>query len=262
MRCAMAVAASLRLCFSSLSSSSGHRHRLPSALYLTAAYRRNAKAAHDAFHAPDWKCSRRGMVAASGADAAGSSGVIKIAAISGSLRRASFHAGMIRAAIEIAKENIPDVEIEVLKIGDLPFVNTDLEVDGRFPEVVERFRAKVLQADSILFACPEYNYSMSAVFKNSIDWASRAPNVWAEKPAAIMSAGGNFGGGRSSYHLRQSGVFCDLRFINKPEVFVRAFEPPAKFDADGNLIDSATKDRIKDLLFSLRSWTLRLKSCS
>jgi hypothetical protein len=63
-------------------------------------------------------------------------------------------------AIEVSKD-IPGLEIEQLFIDSLPFVNTDLEVGGRFPEPVEAFRAKVLTADSILFASTEYNYSVS-----------------------------------------------------------------------------------------------------
>lgn len=95
--------------------------------------------------------------------------------------------------------------------------------------------------------------------KNAIDWASRSPNVWADKTAAIVSAGGGFGGGRSQYHLRQTGVFLDLHFINKPELFVQAFQPPAKFDDDGNLIDAAIRQRLKDVLLSLQGFTLRLR---
>ena len=102
-------------------------------------------------------------------------------------------------------------------------------------------------------------YIISAPLKNAIDWASRAPNVWADKPAAIVSAGGGFGGGRSQYHLRQIGVFLDLHFINKPEFFLNAFQPPAKFDADGNLIDEEAKEKIKQLLLSLQSFTRRLQ---
>lgn len=75
-----------------------------------------------------------------------------------------------------------------------------------------------------------------------------------------MSAGGAFGGGRSQYHLRQVGVFLDLHFINKPELFVQAFQPPQKFDSEGNLIDPETKERVKNLLLSLYAFTLRLKN--
>ncbi|KAI5077378.1 hypothetical protein GOP47_0007202 [Adiantum capillus-veneris] len=184
--------------------------------------------------------------------------VVRVAAVAGSLRKASFNQGLVRAAIEISKD-IPGLEIEHIKIDQLPFVNTDLEVGGGFPEAVEEFRAQVLRADSVLFASPEYNYSMSGVLKNAIDWASRSPNCWADKPAAIMSAGGGFGGGRSQYHLRQTGVFLDLHFINKPELFVKAFEPPAKFDGEGNLIHEDTRERIKALLIALQKWTQRLQ---
>uniref|UniRef100_N1QTZ1 NAD(P)H dehydrogenase (quinone) n=1 Tax=Aegilops tauschii TaxID=37682 RepID=N1QTZ1_AEGTA len=95
--------------------------------------------------------------------------------------------------------------------------------------------------------------------KNALDWASRGNNCWADKPAAIVSAGGGFGGGRSQYHLRQVGVFLDLHFINKPELFVQAFQQPPKFDNDGNLIDAEIRERIKKVLLSLQAFTLRVQ---
>lgn len=66
-------------------------------------------------------------------------------------------------AIEISKSSITGVEIEHVDISDLPLLNTDLEGKGTFPPVVEAFRQKILEADSILFASPEYNYSVSGI---------------------------------------------------------------------------------------------------
>ncbi|KAM7472651.1 hypothetical protein LguiA_010834 [Lonicera macranthoides] len=185
--------------------------------------------------------------------------IIKVAAICGSLRKGSFNHGLIRSAIELCKGPISGMEIEYVDIAPLPMLNTDLEVNGTYPPAVEVFRQKILEADSILFASPEYNYSVTAPLKNAIDWASRSPNVWADKAAAIVSAGGGFGGGRSQYHLRQIGVFLDLHFINKPEFFLNAFQSPAKFDSNGNLIDAATKEKLKAVLLSLLAFTLRLQ---
>ncbi|XP_034703394.1 NADPH:quinone oxidoreductase-like [Vitis riparia] len=185
--------------------------------------------------------------------------VIKVAALCGSLRKASFNRGLIRSAIKISKEAIKGMEIEYVDIAPLPMLNTDLEVDGTYPPAVEAFRRKILEADSILFASPEYNYSVTAPLKNAIDWASRPPNVWADKPAAIISTGGGFGGGRSQYHLRQIGVYLDLHFINKPEFFLNAFQPPAKFDGEGNLIDEDAQKRIKEVILSLQAFTRRLQ---
>nr|GME06039.1 NADPH:quinone oxidoreductase [Ipomoea batatas] len=189
---------------------------------------------------------------------AAQSPVIKVVALCGSLRKASYNRGLIRAAMEICKESINGMEIEYVDISSLPILNTDLEgEDGTFPPEVEEFRQKILGADSALFASPENNFSVAAPLKNAIDWASRPPNVWADKTAAVVSAGGFLGGGLGQFHLRQIGVFLDLHFINKPEFFVQAFQPPAKFDADGNLIHEATKEKLEKVLLSLHKFTLR-----
>ncbi|XP_015876232.2 NADPH:quinone oxidoreductase [Ziziphus jujuba] len=186
--------------------------------------------------------------------------IIKIAALSGSLRKGSFNTGLLRSAIELSKNSIEGIEIEYVDISPLPFLNTDLEVQGTYPPAVEAFRKKIQEADSILFASPEYNFSVTPPLKNALDWGSRPPNVWGDKTAAIVSAGGGFGGGRSHYHLRQIGVFLDIHFINKPEFYLNAFQPPAKFDAEGNLVDEATKEKLKEVLLALKAFTLRLKS--
>lgn len=195
------------------------------------------------------------------AAAAVPSPVIKVAALCGSLRKGSNNRGLLRAAIDVSK-SIKGLEIEYVDISELPFVNTDLEVNGTYPPVVEAFRQKIIAADSVLFASPEYNYSVTGPLKNALDWASRPPNAWGDKAAAIVSTGGGFGGGRSQYHLRQIGVYLDLHFINKPEFFLNAFAPPAKFDSDGNLLDDSAKEQLKAVLLSLHAFTLRLQGKS
>ncbi|GJN16708.1 hypothetical protein PR202_gb03727 [Eleusine coracana subsp. coracana] len=215
--------------------------------------------------------------------AASAKPILRVAAVCGSLRKASFNRGLLRAgtsstslsalrftssltmckpaAADVCEDSIPGLRVDHLDISDLPLLNTDLETDGGkgFPSAVEAFRGKVRQADCVLFAAPEYNYSIASPLKNALDWASRGKNCWADKPAAIVSAGGGFGGGRSQYHLRQVGVFLDLHFINKPELFVQAFQPPPKFDSDGNLIDAEIRERLMQVLLSLQAFTLRLQ---
>lgn len=185
--------------------------------------------------------------------------VINVVAICGSLRKGSYNRGLLRAAMELCSESIQGLKIEYIEIAPLPMINTDLEVDGTYPPVVEAFRQKIREADAVLFGCPEYNYSVTPALKNALDWASRPPNAWVDKPAAILSAAGGAGGARAQYHLRQIGVYQDLHFINKPEFFLNAFQPPAKFDSDGNLIDEAVKEQIKAVLLALQAFTLRLK---
>ncbi|KQK11600.1 probable NADPH:quinone oxidoreductase 2 [Brachypodium distachyon] len=185
---------------------------------------------------------------------------LRVAAISGSLRRASANTGLIRAAAKMCEDSIPGLVIDHVDIADLPLLNTDLETaGGGFPAAVEAFRAKVLAADCFLFASPEYNYSISGPLKNALDWGSRPPNVWGDRAGAIVSASGGSGGSRSQYHIRQVGVFLDIHFVSKPEVFVKAHQPPAKFDArDGDLVDPEIREQLRELLLALQAFALRL----
>lgn len=129
--------------------------------------------------------------------------VLRVAAICGSLRKASFNRGLLRAgtlplpllfaslllplgvpitaysrlrclaqlttpaAAEVCEDSIPGLRIDELDISDLPIINTDLETGSGsstvFPPAVEAFRAKVCQADCFLFGAPEYNYSIASM---------------------------------------------------------------------------------------------------
>jgi chromate reductase len=100
---------------------------------------------------------------------------------------------------------LPNVAIlEIFDLVNIPPLNQDIEMD--MPSKVKEFKSKIREADAILIATPEYNYSVPGVLKNAIDWASRpyGDNSFDGKPVAIMSASpGMLGGVRAQYHLRQ-----------------------------------------------------------
>ena len=180
---------------------------------------------------------------------------MNVIGISGSLRKGSFNTAALRAAQGLAPEGMT---IERAEIGDLPLYNDDVRAAG-FPPPAERLRAQIAAADAVLLVTPEYNYSISGVLKNAIDWASRPPNQPFEaKPVAIMGASpGLFGSARAQYHLRQMLIFLDAMPVNRPEVMIG--QAQNKFDADGNLTDEPTREFIRKLLVALRDWTLRLQ---
>jgi len=95
--------------------------------------------------------------------------VYKVIAFSGSLQKASTNTGLLRAALEL---KVSELDIEVIDIHDWPHLNPDLIVNGKFPGPVESARQKVIKADAVLFAIPEYNYRVSAPLKNCYDWLS------------------------------------------------------------------------------------------
>src|SRR5215475_14630483 len=178
-------------------------------------------------------------------------GGIKVLAVCGSLRKGSYNMAALRIAIA---QKPPGMTIEVADISQIPLYNEDVRQQG-FPPSVETLRRQIKEADALLFACPEYNYSMSGVLKNAIDWASRPPDQpFAGKPCAILgAAAGMAGGARAQYDLRRSMVFLDMHPLNKPEVLI--FQAHTKFDANGALTDDAGRGFIRDLLVALERWT-------
>ncbi|WP_370152199.1 NADPH-dependent FMN reductase [Ferrovibrio sp.] len=180
---------------------------------------------------------------------------IRVAALCGSLRKDSYNAAALRAAIELAPAGMT---IRPAPVGDLPLYNDDIRQAG-YPEPVARLRQALGEADAVLFVTPEYNFSIPGVLKNAIDWASRPPSQpFDGKPVAIMGAAtGVIGTARAQYHLRQMMVFLNAFPVNKPEVFIG--QAASKFDAGGNLTDQPTRDIIAQLLAALQAWTLKLR---
>jgi chromate reductase len=178
---------------------------------------------------------------------------MNVLGICGSLRQQSTNKGLLR----YAQQNAPEgMTIEIADLSDVPFYNSDLTEK---PASVARLEEQLEQADALLLACPEYNYSMAPALKNALDWASRAPDnqLLAGKPAAILGSGGGMGTSRAQYHLRQVCVFLDLRLLNKPEVFVNAFA--GNFDEQGNLTGEKIQQLIKQQLEALQNWTQQLR---
>jgi chromate reductase, NAD(P)H dehydrogenase (quinone) len=180
---------------------------------------------------------------------------LKVLGISGSLRKGSYNTAALRAAQELAPAGMV---IEIADIATLPLYNEDVKAAG-FPPPVLQLRQRIAAADALLFATPEYNYSMSGVLKNAIDWASRPPDQpFNDKPVAIMGASpGVIGTARAQYHLRQSCVFLNMHLVNRPEVMIGA--AASRFDAEGRLTDETTRGFVRDLLVALAAWTARLR---
>lgn len=177
-----------------------------------------------------------------------------ILGIAGSLRKASYNRGTLRAAQELAPAG---ARIEIFDLEGIPPFNQD--DDARPPEKVTQFKKQIRAADAILICTPEYNYSIPGVLKNAIDWASRpyGDSAWDGKPVAIMGASpGMLGTARAQYHLRQVFVTLNMYPLNNPEVMIA--NASERFDEQGNLTDQKTRDHIKKLVEALVKWTQQL----
>lgn len=172
---------------------------------------------------------------------------INIAAFCGSLRAKSYNRALLSAATDQAP---PGVTITELVWRDLPPYDAD-DDDPQTAALVERLGAQVAAADAVLFVTPEYNYSVPGGLKNAIDWLSRLkPQPFAGKTAAVMGASiGILGTARMQYHMRQIGVFLEMKFLNRPEVMVG--QAASRVDADGRLEDERTRDFVGVLVAAL-----------
>jgi chromate reductase len=180
---------------------------------------------------------------------------VAILGIPGSLRRGSFNRAALRAAQALLP---PGATLEVFDLTGIPVFDQDTE--AHLPRRVVELKAAVRAADAILFATPEYNFSIPGVLKNAIDWGSRPPgdSCWTGKPAAILGvSSGLLGTARAQYHLRQVLAGLDMKLLNKPEVMIPS--AARAFDADGRLTDERALGLIPQELQALMAWTRQLR---
>ena len=180
---------------------------------------------------------------------------VNLLGFSGSLRKGSFNSALLKIALEVLPEQ---VTCKIFDISPIPLFNEDVRLQGE-PPAVTAFKEAIAEADGLLIATPEYNYSIPGVLKNAIDWASRPPETSPlnGKPVAFMGAGGGLGTARSQYHLRQVAVGVNMIPLNRPEVFIRGARE--KFDVNGRPLDPVIREQVRKLLVALREWTLRFR---
>ena len=111
------------------------------------------------------------------------SGVIKILAISGSLRRSSSNTELLKATSLLAPAGV-QVEIEP-SLNELPHFNPDLE--GQEPQTVMQFRDRLRAADAVIISSPEYAHGVAGVLKDALDWVVGS-GEFSGKPVALFNA--------------------------------------------------------------------------
>jgi chromate reductase len=180
---------------------------------------------------------------------------LRILGFAGSLRRASYNRGLIRAAADLAPT---ETVVDVFDLADLPLYNQDVEDAGE-PASVVALKSAMARADALLVATPEYNHGVPGILKNAIDWASRprATSPLRDKSVAVMGASPGRGAtARAQAQLRDAFVFTGACVMPLPELLVGG--AASHFDADGNLTDSDIRDSLVELMEAVRAWTVRI----
>jgi NAD(P)H-dependent FMN reductase len=170
---------------------------------------------------------------------------VRILALVGSLRAGSHNRQLAEAAVKHAPEGVEVVLHEGL--GQVPFYNEDIDVEGTVPEAATALRNAAAQADALLLFSPEYNGTIPAVLKNAIDWLSRPYGAGAltGKPVAVVgTAFGQYGGvwaqdeTRKSVGIAGAQVLADAKLSIPGSVTRFAETHPAD---DAEVVEGLTK---------------------
>jgi chromate reductase len=183
-----------------------------------------------------------------------------IIGISGSLRRGSYNAALLRAAAQQAPAG---TVVDVVSIREIPLYDGDLESEKGLPDAVTTLKDRIAAADGLLLATPEYNASIPGVFKNVIDWLSRPPGdirrVFGNRPVAVMGATlGPFGTLNA-----QAAWLPVLRVLGTcPWFGGRLYVSGASkvFDAQGQLIDDQVRQQVQRFMASFVEFVVRARN--
>ncbi len=174
--------------------------------------------------------------------------MVRILGISGSLRERSFNTALLRAAQELAGD---DVQFEVATLHGIPLYDGDVEQRDGLPAAVVELKERIAAADGVLLGTPEYNNGIPGVFKNAIDWLSRPSGdiarVFGDRPFAVVGASpGGFG-----TVLAQAAWLPVLRTL-KVRYWsggrLQVSRANTLMDADGELVDEATRKQLGEFV--------------
>jgi chromate reductase, NAD(P)H dehydrogenase (quinone) len=163
---------------------------------------------------------------------------LKILVIPGSLRTGSLNAKLAAAAgYELAQAG---AEVTRISLGDfpLPIYDGDLQTKSGVPKHAINLKRMMSAHHGVLIVTPEYNSSVPALVKNTIDWVSRVQDthevrgqVFRERPFAIAAASeSRLGGTRSLAALRLILTACHAHVI--PNQLALSFASEAYDDMD------------------------------
>jgi len=189
----------------------------------------------------------------------------KILAFAGSLRKESYNKKLIKIAAKGAETAGAEVTLIDLKDYPLPVYDQEIEDTSGLPENALQLKKLMLAHDGFLLSCPEYNSSMSAVFKNTIDWTSRMASAdetylccFIDKVVTLMSASpGALGGLRGLVHVRS--MFGNINSIVLPEQKCIPHADKA-FTDQGMLVDEKQQKQVENLGKGLVGFLQKLKA--
>src|SRR4029450_5806443 len=187
---------------------------------------------------------------------------LKTLVIPGSLRTGSLNA---KLAATIAHElSQAGAEVTRISLSDfpLPIYDGDLQSKSGIPKNAVNLKRMMGSHHGVLIVTPEYNSSVPALVKNTIDWISRVQDahetrgqVFRDRAFAIAAAsGGRLGRTRGLSALRLILTACHASVI--PNQLALSFADEA-YDDNERLKHSTDGEALKALVRQLRDLSQR-----
>ncbi|MGW1767158.1 NADPH-dependent FMN reductase [Streptomyces sp. NPDC002073] len=173
----------------------------------------------------------------------GGGGPLRVLVLAGSSRAGSVNArlaGLVAAQVERSGAT---VDLARLREFEMPTYDGDAEADEGPPAGAALLRERLLAAQALVIASPEYNASVPGVLKNAVDWVSRfRPQPFKDKQTLLVSASPSMvGGNRGLWALRVPLEHLGARVY--PDMFSLAMAHAA-FGEDGGLTDAGLRERL------------------
>jgi chromate reductase, NAD(P)H dehydrogenase (quinone) len=188
----------------------------------------------------------------------------RILAFAGSTRADSYNKKLVKIAVAGAQAAGAAVTYIDLRDYPLPIFDGDLEEAEGLPPNARKLKDLFLANDGLLIAAPEYNSSITAVLKNTIDWVSRpvaneAPlGGFLSKVAGLMSASpGALGGLRGLVTVRM--ILGNIKVLVLPDqvAIPKAHEA---FNDHGTLKDAKQQESIEKLAAEVATTIRKLRT--
>jgi len=125
--------------------------------------------------------------------------MMKFIAIAGTSAKKSYNRSLLQFMKKYFEQK---AEIEIIDIADVPMFNQS--DDQSNTEILQTINDKIIEADGVIIATPEYNHSIPSSLKSLIEWLSFELHPLVGKPVMILGASKDVqGSSRAQLHLRQ-----------------------------------------------------------
>jgi len=179
----------------------------------------------------------------------------KILVFAASTRTGSYNEKLAAVAARELRSAGMDVTLADLAEYAMPIYHGDTEATEGLPDGARRFKELVREHDVLVVASPEYNGSLPALLKNTIDWISRPDPgerslaVLRGKLVALLSASPGQGAGkRVLRYLREWLELIGMKVVASQVNVAQAVEA---FDESGNLVREEDRAAVSALVDAL-----------